>query len=61
MSLTGYIHSQSEGRRVEAGQTVAHLTSEVIDTLARLQDGNLHVLCGFFGMSRLLLQSNKGE
>lgn len=37
----------------------AHLTSEVVDTLARLQDGHLHVLCGLFGMGRLLLQSRQ--
>lgn len=39
----------------------AHLSSEVTDALTCLQDGYLHVLCGFFGMARLLLQQDKEE
>lgn len=49
-SVTRNIFSQSDR------QTAAHLTSEVADTLGRLQDGHLHVLRGLFGVDRLLLR-----
>lgn len=49
-----------EGRRAEEqGRTAAHLTSEVIDALTRLQNGYLHVLGGLFGVDGLLLRRDK--
>lgn len=56
MSVTECIYSASEGRRAVRRQAAAHLASEVIDALACLQNGYLHVLCGLFGMDGLLLQ-----
>lgn len=56
VSVNEYISWDSDDRQTEQRQTVAHLTSEVTDTLACLQDGHLHVLCGLFGMGRLLLR-----
>ncbi len=61
LSVTEYIYPDSEGRQAEWRQTAAHLTFEVIDALARLQDGHLHILRGLFGMDRLLLQWDKRE
>lgn len=45
--------------RSERGRTAAHLTSEVIDALTRLQNGYLHVLGGLFGVDGLLLRRDK--
>lgn len=38
------------------GETAAHLASQLAGALACLQDGHLHVLCGFFGLDGLLRQ-----
>lgn len=54
MSITesNYLHSTS--RQVQGTRPGAHLASELADALARLQDGDLHLFRGLFGMRRLL-------
>lgn len=56
LSVSLYTSFQTQRADEQSGETAAHLAPEVTDAVACLQDGHLHVLCGFFGLGRLLLQ-----
>lgn len=54
MSITEHNYLRWTSRRAQGTRPGAHLSSELADALARLQDGDLHLFRGLFGMCRLL-------